>query len=82
MADIARINLSETWTGYHQKELPNIMAPEMRRRLIGGEFPDTGFSWEFVNYFKYEDGAWEPYDGFDEILPAVGFIIKAEAYDL
>ena len=81
MGNLAIVNLSEEFTGYHQRELPEIMVPEMMRKLLGGEFPDTGFSWECVTFFKYEDGVWEPYNSFDEILPAAGFVIKVKTID-
>lgn len=51
------------------------IAPPLMKVLIGGEFPDTGFSWGEVCYFQLVDGVWEPYSGFGEILPADGFVI-------
>jgi len=79
MGNITTVRLGEDFTGYYQRYMPDFMAPEMMRKLLGGKFPDTGFSWEYVKYFKYEEGIWEPYDGFNEILPATGFIINVEA---
>ena len=82
MNDIVIMRLDEDFVGYYQRDMPNIMAPEMMRRLLGGKFPDTGFSWEFVKYFNHHgEGFWEPYNGFDEILPAAGFVIRVEVVD-
>lgn len=62
-----------------QRDTSNIMAPEMMRLILGGEFPNTGFSWKCVSYFKLEeDGTWQPYNGMGEILPAHGFKVKAK----
>ena len=60
-----------------ERKLPKRMSPEMMRRLLGGKYPVIGFSWDCVAYFKYELNSWQPYNGFDEILPAPGFVIKA-----
>ena len=78
MGNLQVVNFSEDFTGYYQRDMPDKMAPEIMRKLLGGKFPDTGFSWEYVKYFKYEGGIWEPYDGFNEILPAAGFRISVE----
>lgn len=40
--------------------------------LICGELPDTGFTWEIVSYWEFQDGKFEPYDGYGDILPACG----------
>ena len=82
MADLQRVNLNELFTGYELRDPPDRMPPEIMRALLGGEFPDTGFGWESVLYFKLEDGVWEPYDGFDEILPGAGFRISVEVIDM
>ena len=52
--------------------------PELVKHLIGGSWPDTGFSWSCVDYFVFENGVLEPYDFFG-ILPADGFILEAKA---
>ena len=79
--DIIAVNLDEQRSGYPQRDMPDIMAPGMMRKLLGGKFPDTGFAWEYVKYFKYEEGIWEPYNCYDEILPAPGFIVEVEVVD-
>jgi len=62
--------------------LPVTMSPEMMKRLLGGSFPDTGFAWEAVEEFRLENGVWEPYNGFGEILPANGFRINVDSVDM
>lgn len=43
--------------------------------LCGGELPDArGFSWDDVEFFRFEDGALQPYCG-DEIQSAPGIIL-------
>ena len=74
---IRLVQLAGFATGYYQFPPSKTMRPEMMRRLLGGKFPDTGFSWDCVYEFRYEDGAWHPYDEFGEILPAVSFEAKA-----
>ena len=47
------------------------------RALCGGSFPETsGFNWSEVDHFKFEDGAFEPYNGFDEILPGPSLVVE------
>jgi hypothetical protein len=48
-------------------------------KALIGTFPDTGFAWELVHHFKLEDGVWEPYNGYGEILPAHGLRITVKA---
>ena len=62
--------------GHPQRPMPRIMIPEMMKRLLGGRFPNTGFSWDIVHHFKLECGVWEPCDESGEILPAIGFRVK------
>ncbi len=80
--EIERVGLSDHVTGYPEKPMPAVMTPEMMRRLLGGKFPDTGFSWDCVYEFRYEPdevgGTWEPYNQFGEILPGNGFKVTAE----
>ena len=73
--------------GYMELPMPDAMPPEMMRRLLGGKFPDTGFNWSMVHHFRFEDGAWEPYNWepyncFGEILPACGFRISVKRFGL
>ena len=73
------VHLNSEVTGlYPQAKMPTIMPPEMMKRLLGGKWPKTGFAWECVQYFKFEQGTWQPYNGMNEILPAAGFTIKAQ----
>jgi len=71
-----RVGLTDHVTGYPMRPMPKTMTPEMMRRLLGGKFPNTGFSWDSVYEFRFEGEAWEPYNEFDEILPATGFEVK------
>ena len=78
---VSIINLNDMFmgTGSDRSPMPKWMSVPMMRRLLGGKFPDAnGFAWDMVAYFKFEDGHWEPYNSFDEILPAPGFRLKAE----
>ena len=78
-----RVGLTDHVTGYPEKLMPKTMSVEMMRRLLGGQFPNTGFSWNLVFEFRLEsNGVWEPYNEFGEILPANGFRIKAKAEPL
>lgn len=53
--------------------------PELVKELLGGQFPySEGFAWECVSHFRLEYGILEPYNSFDEILPAPGIIITAK----
>ena len=67
---------NDTFGPFNSDPMPKTMSPAMMKRLLGGRFPNTGFSWDSVKYFKYENKTWQPYNAFDEILPAVGFRIK------
>lgn len=82
MGDLQRVDMHPWATGYPRRDLPDTMAPEMMRLLLGGKFPDTGFGWDSVEYFKLEEGVWEPYGGFDEILPGAGFKISVETVNI
>lgn len=80
MSDMQTVMMSELYGfgPFEMRQMPDRMSPEMMRRLLGGSFPDNGFSWDCVHHFKLEDdGTWEPYNSFGEILPAPGFKIKA-----
>lgn len=80
MSKVKVVNLhQDTFGPFSHSPMPNTISPALMKRLLGGRFPKTGFSWDCVKYFKCEkDGSWQPYNGFNEILPAVGFRIKAE----
>ncbi len=57
------------------------MDPNLMKRLLGGKFPEDGFGWNSVAYFKLEDNdIWEPYGHYDNILPATGFKIKVKPH--
>jgi hypothetical protein len=80
---LVRVGLTDHVTGYPTMPMPKTMTPAMMRRLLGGRFPNTGFSWDMVYEFRWESdcpgsktGTWEPYNEFNEILPASGFAIK------
>ena len=65
-------------TGQIHNPMPDRMSVPMMRRLLGGEFPyANGFDWEAVSHFKFEDGHWEPYNAYGEILPVAGFSVEA-----
>ena len=53
----------ETWTSLK-------FSPEKVQHLCGGKFPESGFSWSEVAYFRFEDGVFDAYNGFEELLPA------------
>ena len=76
--EIQRVGLTDHVTGYPKQDMPDRMSPAMMRRLLGGKFPNTGFSWDMVYEFRLEGGTWEPYNCFDEILPANGFQTGAQ----
>jgi len=75
--EVEIVQLTGDFTGWRRGPLPTIMSPEMMLQLLGGSFPDTGFSWDMVAEFRLENGVWEPYSGIGEILPACGFRITA-----
>lgn len=55
-----------------KKDMPEIIfSPEQVKLLCGGELPESGFAWETVVFFKFEDGCFEPYSDLDPnaILP-------------
>ena len=61
------------------QQLPKRITPSFMCMLLGGVFPDNGFTWNSVSYFQLEDdGVWEPYNAFDEILPTNGFMIEVK----
>jgi len=60
------------------EKMPTTMSVPMMARLLNGKFPNNGFSWDSVSYFKYEDGTWQPYNEYGEILPTCGFTIKVD----
>ncbi len=77
------IQMSEHVTGYQSDPMPLCMPPALMKRLLGGCFPDIGFHWPAVAYFKQEDdGVWEPYNGCHELLPAPGFRITVNVAKL
>jgi hypothetical protein len=49
--------------------------PEQVRALCGGRFPNCGFDWNSVGYFRWEGGVLQPYAG-DEILPGPSITVS------
>ena len=57
------------------------MSRAMMEKILGG-FPNTGFGWDCVYFFKLENGVWEPYDWLGELIPGPGFVLTGKATEV
>lgn len=61
---------------------PNVFSNHDVKTILGGEFPDTGFNWPCVAYWKFEDGAFNPYDNGGELLPAASIAVSTSVVQI